>query len=274
MGMSTDFQFYTYAAYFFQTAGIADPFAVTCITNGIQLVIILIVAASVDRFGRRNIACGGLTTMLVAVTLIGILGVVPQSTATNGLLVFFSCIFSKSLSCYLDSYSLLSRWSSVFRFHRLGFCGGNILSTPSTVHCRIRRRYIVCWWSHNECTSTIHAQRESMGEQQQHTVPSTLTITELGIEDRLLLHWSWCTIRHRCLVHHSRTSWVSTMICAHVLQLTTVAYLMVSLMSFSKGVSSLGDSTRPRPLFRKLSRLERRPRRIDAEIKDALCLYS
>jgi hypothetical protein len=33
--------------------------------------------------------------MLVAVTLIGILGVVPQSNATNGLLVFFSCIFSK-----------------------------------------------------------------------------------------------------------------------------------------------------------------------------------
>jgi len=34
--------------------------------------------------------------MLVAVTLIGILGVVPQSKATNGLLVFFSCIFSMS----------------------------------------------------------------------------------------------------------------------------------------------------------------------------------
>ena len=87
--------FYTYSAYFFQTAGIADPFAVTCITNGIQLVIILVVAASVDKFGRRNICCGGLSTMLVAVTLIGILGVVKQSKATNGLLVFFSCIFSK-----------------------------------------------------------------------------------------------------------------------------------------------------------------------------------
>jgi len=91
--------FYTYSAYFFQTAGIADPFAVTCITNGIQIVIIILVAASVDKFGRRNICCGGLTTMLVAVTLIGILGVVKQSKATNGLLVFFSCIFIVGLQC-------------------------------------------------------------------------------------------------------------------------------------------------------------------------------
>ena len=62
--------------------------------NGIQLVIILVVAATVDRFGRRNICCGGLSTMLIAVTLIGILGVVPKSDATNKLLVFFSCVYS------------------------------------------------------------------------------------------------------------------------------------------------------------------------------------
>ncbi|WWC91437.1 uncharacterized protein L201_006383 [Kwoniella dendrophila CBS 6074] len=91
--------FYTYASYFFKTAGIADPFAVTCITNGIQLVIILIVAASVDFVGRRNICCGGLTTMLVAVTLIGILGVVPANNASNKLLVFFSCIYIVGLQC-------------------------------------------------------------------------------------------------------------------------------------------------------------------------------
>lgn len=88
-------QFYTYAAYFFQTAGIADPFAVTCITNGVQLVVILIVAVLVDRWGRRNLACGGLTTMLVAVTCIGILGVAPDSSASDSLLVFFACVFSE-----------------------------------------------------------------------------------------------------------------------------------------------------------------------------------
>ncbi|WVF65283.1 hypothetical protein IAT40_000006 [Kwoniella sp. CBS 6097] len=91
--------FYTYASYFFKTAGIADPFAVTCITNGIQLVIIILVALSVDYFGRRNICCGGLTTMLVAVTLIGILGVTPTKDATNKLLVFFSCVYIVGLQC-------------------------------------------------------------------------------------------------------------------------------------------------------------------------------
>ena len=34
--------------------------------------------------------------MLIAVTLIGILGVVKQSKATTALLVFFSCIYSMS----------------------------------------------------------------------------------------------------------------------------------------------------------------------------------
>lgn len=88
--------FYTYASYFFKTAGIADPFAVTCITNGIQLAIIILVAISVDFIGRRNVCCGGLCTTLVAVTLIGILGVTKTSNATNKLLVFFSCIYSES----------------------------------------------------------------------------------------------------------------------------------------------------------------------------------
>jgi len=154
----SDIQFYTYAAYFFQTAGIADPFAVTCITNGIQLVIILIVAASVDRFGRRNIACGGLTTMLVAVTLIGILGVVPQSTATNGLLVFFSCIFSESKpELKMLMLTSESRWASVLRLYRMGFRWRNIVPTTETVHCRFRCRNLVCRRCHHECLGPIHA---------------------------------------------------------------------------------------------------------------------
>ena len=67
----------------------------TCITNGIQLAVILIVVSVVDRFGRRNICCGGLTTMLVGDCLIGILGVIKQNKATEGLLVFFSVIYSE-----------------------------------------------------------------------------------------------------------------------------------------------------------------------------------
>ncbi|RSH89648.1 hypothetical protein EHS25_002199 [Saitozyma podzolica] len=91
--------FYTYSSYFFSAAGFNDPFAVTCITNAIQLVTILAVVATVDRFGRRNIACGGLTTMLVGILLIGIMGVIKSNKATNALLVLFSCVYMIGLQC-------------------------------------------------------------------------------------------------------------------------------------------------------------------------------
>lgn len=58
------------------------------------------VAASVDKLGRRNICCGGLTTMLLGNTLIGIVGVLPNRTsALNSLLVFFSCLYMVGLQC-------------------------------------------------------------------------------------------------------------------------------------------------------------------------------
>ncbi|WRT68173.1 uncharacterized protein IL334_005148 [Kwoniella shivajii] len=126
--------FYTYASYFFKTAGIADPFAVTCITNGIQLVIIILVAVSVDYFGRRNICCGGLSTMLIAVTLIGILGVVPKSDASNKLLVFFSCIYIVGLQCSGSTgWGFVGELSSQrLRAHTAGFaaaisCVGGVI---------------------------------------------------------------------------------------------------------------------------------------------------
>ncbi|WWD19903.1 hypothetical protein CI109_104372 [Kwoniella shandongensis] len=91
--------FYTYSSYFFSSVGFADPFSITCITNGIQLVVILIVVVTVDRFGRRNLCCGGLSTMGFSIVLIGILGVVPANKATKSLLVFFSCIYIVGLQC-------------------------------------------------------------------------------------------------------------------------------------------------------------------------------
>lgn len=155
--------FYTYSAYFFKTAGIQDPFAVTCITNGIQLVIILIVAATVDRFGRRNICCGGLSTMLVAVTLIGILGVVKQTDATNKLLVFFSCIFSESSPSVHHPASLTySRRFAMLGIDWLGFRWRNLVSATSTLHRRFRRRSVLRRWSHHERPCSLHAERERM----------------------------------------------------------------------------------------------------------------
>jgi len=59
--------------------------------------------------------------MLVAVTLIGILGVVKQSSTTNSLLVFFSVIFS---ACDLKGPSVRadnSRRSTMLGIDRMGF---------------------------------------------------------------------------------------------------------------------------------------------------------
>lgn len=152
-------KFYTYAAYFFESAGIADPFAVTCITNGVQLVVILIVAAIVDRFGRRNLACGGLTTMLVAVTCIGILGSAPDSSASDSLLVFFACVFSKSAAyCSTGWLILHSRRTPMLRFDGLGVCRGDLVAAPSSIHSRFRRGHIMCWRSHHERPGAVHAQ--------------------------------------------------------------------------------------------------------------------
>ncbi|UOH83758.1 hypothetical protein LQV05_006495 [Cryptococcus neoformans] len=91
--------FNTYSSYFFQIAGFDDPFSITCISTGIQLAVILVVVALVDKVGRRNLCCGGLTTMLVGNTLIGIFGVVKSTNVTNKLLVFFTCVYMVGLQC-------------------------------------------------------------------------------------------------------------------------------------------------------------------------------
>ena len=220
--------FYTYSAYFFSTAGIADPFAITMLTNGIQLVIILLVAASVDRFGRRNICCGGLTTMLVAVTLIGILGVVEKSDATNKLLVFFSCIFSKTDS-FVARLVLLtySCRPSMLWLHRVGICRRNLLPATPPLHGRFRCRNIVCRRRHHERPGTLHAQRKRV---------------ELGLENGLFLHRSRRSFCHWRLVYYSRACRVSF--------LRNVALMPdcrpPNWMNTLKTRSNPGASTRPR----------------------------
>ncbi|KAH6689842.1 sugar transporter [Plectosphaerella plurivora] len=86
--------FSTFASYFFQQAGIQDPFQATCITSGLNIAAGLIIIFSADRFGRRNISCGGSTLSWLACVAIGILGVVPRVRATEYLLVFFACLWN------------------------------------------------------------------------------------------------------------------------------------------------------------------------------------
>lgn len=263
----TFLQFYTYAAYFFQTAGIADPFAVTCITNGVQLVIILIVAASVDRFGRRRIACGGLTTMWAAVTLIGILGVAPDSSASDALLVFFSCIFSGSHSPSSMPIILIdrSRWPAVLGIHRLGFRWRNLFTATATVHCRFRCGHLLRRRSHHERTRAVHVEREpvelgSQDSESRFCCGRCRSDKSIGI----LLHGLGCSICCRSVVHHSRASWVSTNgtnpgAACHVL-MSLVVSRMPSSTNCLKRVSSRGVSTRPRPLCSRRSRRDEPPR--------------
>lgn len=103
--------------------------------------------------------------MLVAVTLIGILGVVQQSKATNGLLVFFSCIFSKSDSSSSDQLLMSNSCrSTVLGFYWMGICWRNLFSATQALYCWIRRGHFVCRRCHHERLGTIHAKRESMGK--------------------------------------------------------------------------------------------------------------
>ncbi|KAF4555557.1 Sugar (and other) transporter-like protein 33 [Elsinoe fawcettii] len=85
--------FSTFATYFFQQAGLEDPFAVTCITTGINIAAVIALILSVDFIGRRNVACSGCTLAWASCAAVGILGVIPAGRATNYLFILFACLW-------------------------------------------------------------------------------------------------------------------------------------------------------------------------------------
>ncbi len=87
--------FGTYGTYFFQQAGIDDPFKIKCITSSINIATSIIIVLVADRLGRRWIACSATTLSWVACVAIGILGVSPQVHATQIIFVLFVCFWSK-----------------------------------------------------------------------------------------------------------------------------------------------------------------------------------
>jgi MFS family permease len=87
--------FLTFGSYFFQQAGIEDPFKVTCITSGINIFFSFVVIYLAETIGRRWLACSGTTLCWVCNVAVGILGVVPSGKVTNNLLIFFACLWSK-----------------------------------------------------------------------------------------------------------------------------------------------------------------------------------
>ncbi|KAL2811391.1 general substrate transporter [Aspergillus granulosus] len=89
--------FTTYASYFFQQAGLEDPFQATCITTSISLATGISLVFIADRFGRRLLCCTGTTICWAANIIVGILGVTPQVNATNYLFILFACIWNLGL---------------------------------------------------------------------------------------------------------------------------------------------------------------------------------
>jgi len=83
----------SHVSHYYSIAGLDDPFLATVITNAVQLAVILVVVGAVDKLGRRNICCSGLTILWLSNIGVGILGLVKTNKATSSLLVTFSCIW-------------------------------------------------------------------------------------------------------------------------------------------------------------------------------------
>ncbi|KAL0931581.1 MFS alpha-glucoside transporter [Colletotrichum truncatum] len=89
--------FFAYVTYFFQQTGIQDPFKITCIVSGINIFFSVIVIYLADVVGRRLLACGGTTICWVCTVVVGILGVTPETNASQYVLVLFTVIWNVGL---------------------------------------------------------------------------------------------------------------------------------------------------------------------------------
>lgn len=90
--------FSTFASFFFQQAGVEDPFLATSITTAISIVTGILIITVADKLGRRIISCSGSTLSWFACAAVGILGVAPRGRATNYLFIFFACLWSTPFS--------------------------------------------------------------------------------------------------------------------------------------------------------------------------------
>jgi hypothetical protein len=86
--------FGTFGTYFFQQAGLHNPFTITVITSSIQIATVIVVVLINDRLGRRWLACGGTTLSWASCVAIGIVGVVHQVKASTYIFVLFACFWS------------------------------------------------------------------------------------------------------------------------------------------------------------------------------------
>ena len=145
----------TYSSYFFQLAGLSDPFLGTVISNTISLVALVIIVLTVEKIGRRNIACSALTLQLVANLGIGILSVVPNNESRNRALVAIASLFSTSSSVgdvqvLIDRYRISWNWSDW-----LGICWRNFVSEVTSPYFWFCSCHVGCFWGHYQYRSSI-----------------------------------------------------------------------------------------------------------------------
>ncbi|KFY20946.1 hypothetical protein V491_03290 [Pseudogymnoascus sp. VKM F-3775] len=90
--------FGTFGTYFFQQAGLTNPFRIKVITSSIQIATVIVVVIGADRVGRRYIACCGTTLSWLACIAVGILGVVPSTNASTYIFILFACLWNVGLA--------------------------------------------------------------------------------------------------------------------------------------------------------------------------------
>ncbi|KAL2843339.1 general substrate transporter [Aspergillus pseudoustus] len=120
--------FFTYGTYFFQQAGLEDPFMATCITSGVNIAASLVIICLADITGRRWMVTWGSTLCWVCGVGVGTLGVVPKNGASDIILVIFAVFWNIGLIANsAGGYACLSEVSSLrLRTFTIGFAIGII----------------------------------------------------------------------------------------------------------------------------------------------------
>lgn len=183
--------FGTFGTYFFQQAGLADPFKIKVITNSIQIATVIVIILVADRVGRRLLACSGTTLCWVSCVAIGIVGVCPRVNASTYVFILFACLWSE----YLPSTDNPSTNSSIrhrFGCQRcdwLGIYRRGFVPASQTIHCWLRSsRYLRCWRC-DECARSLHDQQQQV---------------ELELENRMVLRRPWSSLCCRHVAPDSR----------------------------------------------------------------------
>ncbi|GFZ52130.1 hypothetical protein JCM24511_09903 [Saitozyma sp. JCM 24511] len=98
---------YSYSTYFFQLAGLQDPFLASLVQNLIGLAAVIVFTFTVDKIGRRPILCPSYTIMSGILWVIG--GVYyAGSAASQRVLLALVCIWQPAFTVFGNSYFLLA----------------------------------------------------------------------------------------------------------------------------------------------------------------------